>query len=377
MKKFFQRLFDDEAPFYRVLLPILALRLGIYCFTFIFHRMTQGGQPGFWDTFQNLWDRWDAQHYVQIAENGYVTGGDQAKNIAFFPLYGLAVAALHAILRFTSTLLVGMLVSNVASLVGLRYLHKLTAKRWGNETADRAVLYVATFPTAYFFLATYTEALFFLFVVGAFWYLDEERWFEAALWAALASATRLSGALVAVCWLVHWIKKKGWRPSIRMWPLLLAPAGLYFYLIVNQVVWGTPFKFLEFQRTAWHHEPAMPWRGFVVVLDYVFGPLRDMRAWWYRDIAELVAALIAYLASVAVFWKIGLAEGLYVLGTVILWTSNTWWMSGPRFCLVLFPMFMYLASRAWPKAVHRSLWLFGATAQVAFATAFTLGNWAF
>jgi hypothetical protein len=378
-KKFLRRLVDDEAPFFRLVLPILGLRFAIYFFTFVFVRMTMGGQPGFWDLFHKLWNRWDVEHYIQIAENGYVTDGDLAKNIAFFPLYPLSIAVAHGILRFIPTVYIGMLISNVASMFGLYYLHKLTAKRWDDETADRAVLYVATFPTAYFFLCAYTEALFFLFVVGAFYYLAEEKWFEAALWSAFASGTRVTGGLCAVAWLFYWIQKNGWKPQklVQMWPILIAPLGFVAYLILNQVVWHDPLKFLEFQRTAWYHESATPWKGFEIVFDYVFGPLRDMRAWWYRDIMELVAAVVGYLAAVLVFWKIGIAEGLYVLGSVVLWTSNTWWMSGLRFCLVLFPMFMYLASRKWPKNVHATLWIIGLVAQMAFATVFCVGTWAF
>ena len=318
-------------------MPLAALRLGIYFFTFMFVRMTMGGQPGFWETFEKLWTRWDVEHYVQIAENGYVTSGDLAKNIAFFPLFPIADGggARHPALHSDGVRGHADLQRRLAG----RPVVPAPAgrKRWDDAIADRAVIYVATFPTAYFFLAAYTEALFFLFVVGAFYYLDEEKWFEAALWGAFASATRLTGGLIAVCWLVRWIQKNGWKPSLKAWPILIAPAGFFVYLIVNQVVWGEPLKFLEFQRTAWFHESATPWTGFVECGNYVFGTLRDLRSWWYRDIVELVAAILGYLAAVLVLWRIGLAEGIYCLGSVILWTSNTWWMSGLRFCLVLVP----------------------------------------
>jgi hypothetical protein len=280
-------------------------------------------------------------------------------------------------LRFIPTVFVGMLVSNAASLVGLWYLHRLCTRRWDGVIADRVIIYVSLFPTAYFFLAAYTEALFFLFVVAAFFYLDEENWLAAALCGAGASATRLTGCLVAVAWLVHWIRKKGWKPSVKMWPILIAPAGFFAYLLINQVVWGDPLRFLEFQRTAWFHESATPWHGFGVVFDYLTAPTRELKAWWYRDIMELIAATIGYVGSIVVFRRIGLIEGIYCLGSVILWTSNTWWMSGLRFCLVLFPLFMYVASRKLPRAIHHALWAFSVIAQMAFATAFIVGNWAF
>jgi hypothetical protein len=379
IKKALGLLFDGETPFWRLVLPLVALRIGLYFCTFLFQRMAFGGPPGFWDTFEHLWTQWDVKHYLAIAENGYVTTDPLAENIAFFPLYPTLIAVVHGLpLRFIPWVFVGMLISNAASLVGLWYLHRLVQKRWDDATADRAVLYAATFPTAYFFLSAYTEGLFFLFVVGTFYYLEEEKWLEAALWAAFASATRVTGGLMAVCWLVQWLRAHHWKPSLKMWPLVIAPAGFFAYIILNQVVWGEPLKFLEFQRTNWHHESAAPWTGFYVTFDqYLFNPVRNMRDWWYRDLPEVVAAILGYVVAGLVFWRIGVAEGIYCLGSVILWTSNNWWMSGMRFCLVLFPMFMYAASRKWPKPVHQSLWAFGVLLQVVLACEFTHGDWAY
>lgn len=86
---------------------------------------------------------------------------------------------------------------------------------------------------------------------------------------------------------------------------------------------------------------------------------------------------MGYVGSIFVFRSIGILEGLYCLGSVVLWTSNSWWMSGPRFCLVLFPLFLYVASRRLPLGVHQALWVASLVAQVALAVAFTVGDWAF
>jgi Gpi18-like mannosyltransferase len=367
----------DERPFFRVLPAVIALRIAIYAFTFVFWRMTQGGEPGFFLTMVKLWSRWDVEHYLQIAEHGYVDSGAAAGNIAFFPLYPALVSLFAHVVPFVPTVFVAMFVSNAASLLGLWYLHRLTARRWDGVVADRAVLYVSLFPTAYFFLAAYSEGLFFLCVAAAFFYLDEEKWIAAAIAGACASATRLSGALVAIAWLVHFVRRRGWKPSLALWPLVVAPAGLFVYLAINRIVTGDAFRFLEVQRTVWHHAPATPVRGLVVTLRYLAAPNRDLGLWWYRDFMELVAALAGYAGAIVVWRRIGLIEGIYCLGSVILWTSNDWWMSGPRFCLVLFPLFMYVASRALPRAVHHALWAVGVVAQVSFASAFIMGHWAF
>jgi hypothetical protein len=368
---------DNERPFVRLLPALVALRLSIYVFTFVFWRMTQGGDDGFVDTFTRLWSHWDTEHYLQIAEHGYVDSGVLAKNLAFFPLYPALVALCHAVLRFVPALFIGMLLSNAASLAGLWYLHRLSARRWGGAVADRVVIYASVFPTAYFFLAAYSEGLFFLCVTAAFYYLDEERWLAAAIAGACASATRAAGVLVAVAWLIHFVRRRGARPTLAWWPLVLAPAGFLIYLAINRAVAGDAWRFVELQRTQWQHAPATPLRGLFVTLHYLFAPARDARIFWGRDVAELVAALAGYAGSVAVFRRVGVLEGCYCLGSVLMWTSNEWWMSGPRYCLVLFPLFMYVASRPLRPVVHQTLWTTSLVAQTAFAIAFTMGHWAF
>jgi hypothetical protein len=375
--------FEKDAPFWRLVPPLLALRLALYFMAFVLLRFTAGGPPGFWDNFLQLWSRWDVEHYVQIAEDGYVNYEPDAKNIAFFPMYPAIVAALHVPLRFLPTAIVGMLVSNVASIFALRFLYRLAKARFDEEVALRTVVYAAAFPTAYFFQVAYTEGLFFFFICAAFLALHEERWRDAALWGACASATRLTGGLVAVCWLVCYLQRVGKPRRDVLW-LALAPAGFFVYLGINQWVWHDPLKFLEFQRTAWYHESATPWRGFAIVWRYL-NESTDLRSWWYRDLPELIAALLGYGAAVwaLVEWrKVGLVDVLYVLGSVVLWTSNTWWMSGLRFCLVLFPLFLLLGSRRWPKWLHQSIWIACVVAQVVFGIAFSVGMagqriWAF
>ena len=39
----------------------------------------------------NMFNHWDAPHYVAIAKNGYVNTGDAANFIVFFPLYPILI----------------------------------------------------------------------------------------------------------------------------------------------------------------------------------------------------------------------------------------------------------------------------------------------
>ncbi|HLN46747.1 MAG TPA: mannosyltransferase family protein, partial [Magnetospirillaceae bacterium] len=140
----------------------------------------------------DVWSRWDAQHYLDIAQIGY-----HGKDIAFFPLYPLLIHLVGKLLG--DDLIAGLLISNVAFLVALAYLYALTKKEFGDDTtAFHAVFYTAIFPTAIFFSAIYTESLFLALTVASVYYARRGNFITSGLVGALAALTRVEGILVAL-----------------------------------------------------------------------------------------------------------------------------------------------------------------------------------
>ncbi len=373
------RLLAEDRPFFFEILPVLiGLRVAIYAMTFVFFRMTQGGPAASVDVFGALWNRWDVEHYLYLAQNGYVIEDAHAKTLAFFPVYPLLVGLLALpgrVLPWLSPLAVGMLVSNVASLGGMYFLYRYAKRRFDPEIARRSVYYAGLFFTAYFYQAAYTEGLFFFFIVGSFYFFETDRPIVGAVFGAFGAATRLTGIILAGAGPLAY-RQMHKRFGRSLWACAIVPIGLLFYLGINYWLWHDPLKFIDFQRSAWGHESATPWGGLNVTLSYFMNPARGMRDFWFRDVMELVACGIGVAASV-VSLRIGLGPALFVFGSWVAWTSNTWWMSGLRFCLVLFPLFVYLGSRPWPKAVHHVLWAISLCVLMTFALSFTSGSWTF
>lgn len=128
--------------------------------------------------------RWDALHYLWIAQSGYRHAGDTV----FFPLYPLLV---HAAAWLTgSDVRAGIIVSLGALAVALTLLHRLTTLELGRRAADATVLLIAFAPLSFFFSALYTESLFLALSVGAVYAARRDRWAVACLLAALAAVTR-------------------------------------------------------------------------------------------------------------------------------------------------------------------------------------------
>ena len=135
--------------------------------------------------------RWDALGYLSIAQHGYKTSTS-----IFFPAYPIATAAVGWALR--SDVAAGIVISAVSFAVAMWVLHRLTELELGRTAADATVLLLAFAPVSFFFTAMYTESLFLALCVGALYAARRERWALAAVLAALASATRVTGVLLVM-----------------------------------------------------------------------------------------------------------------------------------------------------------------------------------
>lgn len=175
---------------------------------------------GFGDLLVAPAARWDSVWYLTIAEHGYGDEQDHAQ-AAFYPLYPLLMRTLGWVVG--SPLVAGILISLACFLVALVLLHKLVALELGAGDARGTVLLVAFFPTAFFFSAVYSESLFLLVSVGAFLAARSGRWAVAGALGGLAALTRNSGVLLLMPLALLFLY--GPRADRAAVPVLRAAAG--------------------------------------------------------------------------------------------------------------------------------------------------------
>ncbi|MGQ9512475.1 mannosyltransferase family protein [Thermodesulfitimonas sp.] len=192
--------------------------------------------PGVENWWLNPWTAYDSQWYLEIAARGY-----RELTAPFFPLYPLLlkICGHTAITRA----LAGVIISNLAFLLALYFLRRLTQEDFDTATA-RAVIWVAAFyPTAAVFGAVYTEALFLLFLVLAFTAARREKWAAAGFWGLLAGATRNSGPVVFAALALDYLHARRYRlKEVNLKPLLFLSLtlagpllfGLYLLLSVRR-----------------------------------------------------------------------------------------------------------------------------------------------
>lgn len=214
------------------------------------------------------WQRWDADRFVTIANQGYTT----PEYTAFFPLYPALMRALSD-LTGLNPLLSGMLISNLAFLGVLIVLFRLVESEFDQETARLSTLYLAVFPSALFFFAAYNESLFLLFMLLSFYTLRRGYWWQAGLFGFLATLTRSIGLFLALIFLCEFLRQR-WPLLQEAWhakntrvilltlsnllAIILIPLGLVIYAYGLAVRFGDPLAFMHAQ-VYWRSGLTFPW----------------------------------------------------------------------------------------------------------------------
>jgi hypothetical protein len=102
-----------------------------------------------------VWNRWDAPHYLFVAQHGYAPTGEGRLFLVFFPLYPWLVRATAWVVQ--DALSAAFLVSGVASVLAVVLLYRLARLDVAEPVARRAALFALVFPTSYFLHIPYTR----------------------------------------------------------------------------------------------------------------------------------------------------------------------------------------------------------------------------
>lgn len=320
--------------------------------------------PG-WHNFFSAWERWDALWFLRIAIGGYE---DSDLSAAFFPLYPLLVRGVSMAIG-GNPLAAAILVSNAAFLGALVVVFELTREVFGRPIARRAVLYMAIFPTAYFFIAPYTESLFLLLAAGAFLAAHRGRWEWAGVCGALAAGTRSLGLILvvplAVQAVMQWQARRtegateDGHPGVDR-ELIIALAwsafvvvGTLSYLFFWQRFngeWLTPIN----DQNGWLREFAFPWTSYLRGTHEAFRFIGQYAGGYHQ--VDWIFVTVAMVVLIWLFRKISLPYWLYGALSLVVPMSFIFdgrpFMSMPRFILPIFPVYWGLALLAERFKVH-------------------------
>jgi hypothetical protein len=324
------------------------------------------------ETWQTLWNRWDATHYLRLAEKGYTATGEGRFSIVFYPLYPWLVRGVALISR--NYFWAALVVSAAASVCAGLLFRRTVELDHPAKVARLAVWFLFIFPTAYFLHIGYTESLFLALVLGSVLAARKQFWAVAGILGALACFTRVNGLLLVPTLMVEaWLQYRVARRFDWRW-LWIAAAALGFagYLLINYRVTGDPLTFTKIMEKQWYKKLAPPWAG-----------IRDV---WLRiphfnlteGLHEFVFIVFSFLCTVWCWIKLRPTYAVWMTLNWLLINSTTYVVSVPRYCLTLFPIFILLALLSAKRPLAgQILSALSLLFLALFAMKFAHGTWAF
>lgn len=253
----------NKKKFFKDFLPVLLIfvlwRFGLFILGILAMRIL-AFKPSFPYAFDVLaklspwqavwqWANFDGPHYLTIAEKGYVgTGLIQA----YFPLYPLLIKYLNLLVG--NYLYSGLIISNLAFVAALYFFRQLIRNQRKNNYFF-PFAFLLLFPTSFYLGAYYSESLFLLLVILVFLNIHKQKWLKAAIFAGLASATRLVGGFLApaIIWeyyqsLPDLQKKKAvtWFKTIGLG--IVSLFGFIWFCLYLKQNFHDPFYFAKVQN---------------------------------------------------------------------------------------------------------------------------------
>ncbi|KAJ7304289.1 hypothetical protein JRQ81_011831 [Phrynocephalus forsythii] len=322
-------------------------------------------EPGFWDgLLERLLgglSRWDAEHFLFIAEHGYV----YEHNCAFFPLFPLslrmmaetALSPFRSFLCLRSRLLLSAaLLNTLFSALASWALYELSCLvLWCRRRAFLSAILFCLSPANIFMAAAYSESMFAFLTFAAMRWLEKGQRWASVLLFSLATGVRSNGLINAGFLLYSQTKRFVFQLQMKAGTgvHLLPNIGHFLNLAASLVLMATlvcsPFALFQFYAYLHFCNPevgpeyAVPGPLLQLALDkgyHVAASDGGKPPWCFWDFP----VLYTYIQDA--YWNVGflryfepkqIPNFLLAAPAVALGVGAAWWyfMADPWHCLTL------------------------------------------
>lgn len=335
-----------------------------------------------------LWRRFDTSAYLFMVSYGYAT----LYQAAFFPLYPLMIFLLTRIFGVGAALLIGLIISNLGTLVAFIGLVRLVVDEGGDLKASRfTLLALAAYPMAFYLGAAYTEGPFIAAAVWCLWSMRRGRWYTAAGCALFAALVRPTGLVLYAPLLYEFAHQHDWG---RRWRgaipqagavALAGPVGVGAFSLYCAVHFHDPLAWMHSESKVWGRVSLPIWQALHDTLTYIVS-LRPLSAAQDKKLVDYIAILFVVVMTVALARRQPLSFTLYLAGLLyltldspfVISTSHHYavYLSASRYMLPSIPVFMALGR--WGARAPALAWACAIVAfavQAVFAIYFLHGGW--
>lgn len=333
-----------------------------------------------------VWNRWDTSNYLFIVQHGYII-----KQTVFFPLYPLFI---YIFTSFThiSPLVIALFISSLAALIWMIVLYQLVREDFDQEVAQRTVLYLSIFPTAFFFMAGYTESLFLCLAILSFYHARRGHWWLGGLFGFFACLTRSTGILLLLPFSYEYLRQHQFQiRQLRFSSIsaILIPAGIGLFALYCWKTFGDPFSFSH-QESTWERTLMPPWSGILESIHIVSAHRHSGLSNFYilRNLTDLLPDLFILLLVILGCvgpWRFSRDSWSYLFYAIPLYVMFNLYPKGGtgmmplesvgRYMLEIFPAFIILALLGKSRWLHLSYICVASSVGYFLLTQFLTGHW--
>ena len=338
---------EDRRTELAVFFALLLLDAAILAAAFVFRRLL-----GYDETFAeslSFWTGTDSRHYLDIARDWYLSEGsiDRLVQLVFFPGYPIAIRLVNFVVGdyLYSGLLVSAFSFAGAGCMAYRLL-RLDLPRGG---ALRVIKYLCLLPGVFFFAAPMSESLFLLLCVSCVYCTRSGKWLLGCVLGALAAFTRSLGVMLFVPLFFEAVaafsreisadKTAGKRLAARIAGLLIIPLGFAAYCVINYLVSGDPFKFMQYQKEHWGQSFGWFFNTAAYQTELALTCARDnphnALGLWLPNLIACFGSLTAMLFAAK---RLRPSYTAWFIAYFVVAVGATWLLSAPRYLIALLPV---------------------------------------
>lgn len=314
--------------------------------------------------FLGSWRRWDAQHYINLADLGYQDYVENGEHLflVFFPLYPWIVRVFHLLIRNWDVAC--LTVSVFSFCIGSVFFYGVVKEEFGRTIARYSLILLCCYPFSFFFGGMMTESLFFCLLSAGFFYIRRHKWVVAGVIGIFCSLCRVQGILLLGVGMVEFfvvyrpvglIREKKFKQFLTVfctkgsW-LFLTVIGNLIYFSINKSVEGDFFRFRYYQKEHWYHTTTYISNCISEILGYArAGDKQNSIEIW---LPELVIFILAVACIIYSLRRHPLRYSAFLIVYTVLNYSVTFLISGGRYMLCALPMFVVLA-----QILEKQKWL--------------------
>lgn len=288
----------------------------------------------------------DAENYLKIAENGYVTDGIDKYALVFFPMFPLLIRILHTI-TFLDYPVCSFIISFTSACTSVVLMYKLIKLDYSEDVAFKGAVFYIIYPVSSFLVSGLNEALFMTLLLSTVYFVRKKKYIVAGLFGFMVALTRLPGLCVGalmlaetIMYIIRSVRKKKFKIKIlfkQCCMMLMTLMGLGVYLLINYVLYEDCFKFFEYQRDIWYQNVSNP---LYVIVEVIFKS-QILRGIYKIGISNLVGYILVLIACLySLYKKIRTSYLVYMFVYFCVCYSASWLLSGARYSLGAFVIFL-------------------------------------